>query len=228
MKSFDFTDWGLISYPIAYERQKSLFEEALQKKTTGEKTINTLIFCEHPNVITIGKNGNSDNLLYPESILAEKNISLFHIERGGDITYHGPGQLVAYPIFNLDTFQLGLKSYIHLLEEAVIKLLAIYDIHAERLERATGVWIDTDKPEKARKICAVGVKTSRYITMHGLALNVNTNLDYFKFINPCGFIDKGVTSMQKELGENVNMDIVKKQLLEIFYQEFLISYPATV
>ncbi len=213
--SFHFTDWGLIPYATAYEKQKELFEQALQAKSSGQKVNNTLIFCEHPHVITVGKNGKFSNLLYPENSLKEQGVSLFHIDRGGDITYHGPGQLVVYPIFDLDSFHLGLKSYIHLLEESIIRLLACYNIQAERLEGATGVWLDTNQPQKARKISAIGVRTSRYVTMHGLALNINTDLNYFRLINPCGFIDKGVTSMQKESGKEIDINIVKKQLLDI-------------
>ena len=218
--AFQKVDWGIIPYSTAYEKQQALFEQALKAKSTGQKVNNTLIFCEHPHTITIGKNGKLNNLLYPESTLNENGISLFHINRGGDVTYHGPGQLVVYPIFDLDTFHLGLKSYIHLLEEAVIQLLAMYEIKAERLEGAIGVWLDTNEPEKTKKICAIGVKTSRYITMHGLALNINTDLDYFRFINPCGFVDKGVTAMQAELGIKIDLNIVKKQLLAIFANLF--------
>ena len=218
--SFHFTDWGLIPYSTAYEKQKKLFEQLLEAKSGKQNINNTLIFCEHPPVITIGKNGKFSNLVYPENILKEKGVSLFHINRGGDVTYHGPGQLVVYPIFDLDTFHLGLKSYIHLLEEAIIRLLSIYNIKAERLKGATGVWLDTDKPQRTRKICAIGVKTSRYVTMHGLALNINTDLNYFRLINPCGFVDKGITSMQMESGKEINFETVKNQLLEIFEDIF--------
>ena len=220
--SFHFTDWGLIPYSIAYEKQKELFEQALNAKSTGEKVNNTLIFCEHPHVITVGKNGKFSNLLLSENHLKEQGVSLFHINRGGDVTYHGPGQLVVYPIFDLESFHLGLKSYIHLLEEVIIRLLADYGIKAERLEGASGVWLDTSNPQKTRKICAIGVKTSRYVTMHGLALNINTDLNYFRFINPCGFIDKGVTSMQIELGKEIDLNDIKKHLLEIFKDLFLL------
>jgi len=215
--NFHYTDWGLIPYSIAYEKQKELFEEALNAKSTGQKVNNTLIFCEHPHVITVGKNGKFSNLLFSESYLKEQGVSLFHIDRGGDITYHGPGQLVVYPVLDLETFHLGLKSYIHLLEETIIRLLAIYGIKAERLAGATGVWLDTDNPQKTRKICAIGIKTSRYVSMHGLALNINTDLNYFRFINPCGFVDKGVTSMRVELGEVVDIKMIKQQLAAIVY-----------
>ena len=225
MSDFDFWDWELIPYPTAYEKQKELFEQILKAKSIcRQETNNMLVFCEHPHVITVGKNGKLTNLLYPENSLNEKGVSLFKIDRGGDITYHGPGQLVVYPIFDLDTFRMGLKSYIHTLEEAIIKLLAIYNIKADRMEKATGVWIDADNSAKARKICAIGVKTSKYVTMHGLALNINTDLDYFRLINPCGFIDKGVTSMQLELGKELDINLVKKQLLEIFDSLFKVFH----
>ena len=150
-------------------------------------------------------------MLLSEEQLHKIGASLYHIDRGGDITYHGPGQLVCYPILNLEEFSLGLKEYVHLLEEAVIRVCASYGITAGRVEKATGVWLDGDSPH-ARKICAIGVRSSHYVTMHGLALNVNTDLRYFSYINPCGFIDKGVTSLQKELGREVPMDEVKELL----------------
>ncbi len=221
MASFKILDWKLIPYSIAYEQQKKIFEETINKKANQNQVENTLIFCEHPHVITVGKHGKSTNLLFPENLLNEKEISLFHIDRGGDVTYHGPGQLVVYPIFDLDTFHIGLKSYIHLLEESIIILLKEYNINAERLNGATGVWLETDNPSKTRKICAIGVKSNRFVTMHGLALNINTELDYFRFINPCGFIDKGVTSMQQELGKTIDKELVKKQLSDIFHNLFI-------
>ena len=215
-----YTDWGLIPYSEAYEKQKTLFENTILKKSQGEKTENTLIFCEHPHVITIGKNGLSSNLLFPEQMLKEKQVELFHVDRGGDITYHGQGQLVGYPIFDLENFKLGLKEYIFRMEECIIKLLKSYNIKSERLEGATGVWIDTDKPGKTRKICAIGVRSSRFITMHGFALNINTDLSYFQLINPCGFVDKGVTSMEVELQEKVDFEEVKSRLSKLFFEYF--------
>ena len=216
----NYTDWGLIPYSEAYEKQKTLFEDTISKKTQGEKTENTLIFCEHPHVITIGKNGLSSNLLFPEQMLKEKQVELFHVDRGGDITYHGQGQLVGYPIFDLENFSLGLKDYIFRMEECIIKLLETYNIKSERLEGATGVWIDTDKPGKTRKICAIGVRSSRFVTMHGFALNINTDLSYFQLINPCGFVDKGVTSMAVELQGKVNFEEVKSKLSKLFFEYF--------
>ena len=213
-------DWGVIPYSQAYEQQKELFALAVQNKAENKVVENKLILCEHPPVITIGKNGLSINLLFPEKTLKEKNVELYQVDRGGDITYHGPGQLVGYPIFDLESFHIGLKEYIHRMEEAIIRTVASLGIKAERLEGATGVWIDTDKAGKARKIAAIGVRSSRYVTMHGFALNVNTDLSYFRLINPCGFTDKGVTSLEKETGSVQDMDVIKNSLRLNFEQLF--------
>ncbi|MDR3217785.1 MAG: lipoyl(octanoyl) transferase LipB [Dysgonamonadaceae bacterium] len=220
MSTFNFTDWGLIPYSEAYEKQKDLFQTAVQQKAEQKATQNTLVFCEHPHVITIGKNGLYSNLLFSEKTLQDKQVELYHVNRGGDITYHGPGQLVGYPIFDLDSFHIGLKEYIYRIEEAIIRLLAGYDIPGKRLPGATGVWIDTDKAGKTRKICAIGVKSSRYITMHGFALNISTDLSFFGLINPCGFTDKGVTSMEKELGYTPDMENLKAKLHTCFMNIF--------
>ncbi|MDR1632701.1 MAG: lipoyl(octanoyl) transferase LipB [Dysgonamonadaceae bacterium] len=220
VSQLEYADWGVTPYAEAYKKQKALFDTALERKMAHEPVCNTLIFCEHPHVITIGKNGSDANLLFPEEILKEKQVALFRVDRGGDITYHGPGQLVGYPILDLESFHIGLKEYIHRIEEAIIDLLAKYNIKGERLAGATGVWIDTGLPGKARKICAIGVRSSRYVTMHGFALNVSTDLDYFNLINPCGFKDKGVTSMEKELNREIGMEEVKKCLLNCFIHEF--------
>lgn len=168
-------------------------------------------FCEHPHVYTLGRSGKENNMLLGEEQLKTIGATLYHIDRGGDITYHGPGQLVCYPILNLEEFGLGLKEYVHLLEEAVIRVCASYGVVAGRLEKATGVWLEGDT-SRARKICAIGVRSSHYVTMHGLALNVNTDLRYFSYIHPCGFIDKGVTSLQQELGRSIDMAEVKERL----------------
>ena len=223
-----FQDLSTISYRDAWEYQKELFQESISSKTTNLELpyceqipdYNFLLFCEHPHVYTLGKSGNTSNLLINQEELERKGIEFFHIERGGDITYHGPGQIVVYPIFDLEKFGLGLKKYISLLEQVVIDMLSKFDIHAERLQGATGVWLDINDDSKARKICAIGVKVSRYITMHGFALNINTDLSYYNYMNPCGFIDKGVTSMQKELGHTVEMDKIKKMLLKGFSEAF--------
>jgi len=218
MNELECVDWGLISYAEAYEKQKSLFEAAIERKMVHKPVQNTVIFCEHPHVITLGKHGLDTNLLFPETVLKEKQIELFRTDRGGDITYHGPGQLVGYPILDLESLHIGLKEYIYRMEEAIIRLLAEYAIRGEHFAGATGVWIDTNHPEKTRKICAIGVKSSRYVTMHGFALNVSTDLNYFNFINPCGFKDKGVTSMEKELKRSVDINEIKRWLSEYFMQ----------
>lgn len=222
MNKLQIVDWELISYAEAYEKQKDLFEKNIQNKVDKKPTENTLILCEHPHVITIGKNGLASNLLFPQEILKERNVELFQVDRGGDITYHGPGQIVGYPIFDLETFNIGLKDYIHRMEEIIIRLLKEYGIVSERLEGATGVWLDSGIPGKARKICAMGVRSSRFVTMHGFALNINTDLSYFGLINPCGFKDKGVTSLEKELGKKTDIKDIKERLstlfIEIFFQ----------
>ncbi|NDV77639.1 lipoyl(octanoyl) transferase LipB [Dysgonomonas sp. 511] len=209
-------DLGIIEYGKAWEYQQELFSKALLNKEKGLPVTNTLLLCEHPPVITIGKHGDMQNLLFQENYLKERGVSLFRIDRGGDVTYHGPGQLVAYPIFDLEAFDIGLRQYIANLEEVLIRLLASYQIAAQRLPGAAGVWLDTDDPAKARKIAAIGVRSSRFVTMHGFALNVNTDLSYFSLINPCGFVDKGVTSMQKEQAKDLEMDEVKEKTIRLF------------
>lgn len=219
MESFSYIDWGTIDYAEALERQTALFNALIEAKQNKEEEHNRLIFCEHKPVLTIGKSGKEDNLLIPEALLEERGVAYFHTNRGGDITYHGPGQITGYPIFDLEHWDLGLKQYIHLLEDVVIRFLDLYGVKAERLEGATGVWIDADK-KSARKICAIGVKSSRFVTMHGFALNINTDLSYYSLINPCGFVDKGVTSLEKELGETQDFELAKERLLQIFRQLF--------
>lgn len=211
MSHFIYHDLGRIEYEKALERQTVAFNALLEAKAQGRTGENRLFFCEHQPVLTIGKSGKDTNLLIPKELLVQRGISFYHINRGGDITYHGPGQLVCYPILNLEEFHLGLKEYVHLLEEAVIRVCASYGIEAGRLEKATGVWLEGSTP-RARKICAIGVRSSHYVTMHGLALNVNTDLRYFSYIHPCGFIDKGVTSLRQELKHEVPMDEVKQRL----------------
>lgn len=215
-----FDDLNIIEYGSAWEYQQKLFDEALSLKDKGLKPQNHLLFCEHPHVITIGKHGKADNLLYQESFLNQRGVSLFRIDRGGDVTYHGPGQLVGYPIFDLESFGIGLRQYIFNVEEIIIRLLSMYGIQAGRLEGAAGVWLDTTTPSQTRKIAAIGVRSSRFVTMHGFALNVNTDLSYFSLINPCGFVDKGVTSMAKELGEEVDMEEVKREAKLLFEEVF--------
>lgn len=220
MKSFTFHDLGRIGYADALCVQTAAFEALLRAKAEGTHEENHLFFCEHLPVLTIGKSGKESNLLIPEQILEERGITLFHVNRGGDITYHGPGQVTGYPVFDLDLWQMGLKQYIHRLEEVVIRFLALYGLRGERLEGATGVWIEPEVKGLARKICAIGVKSSRFVTMHGFALNINTDLSYFSLINPCGFTDKGVTSLQKELGEEQDFSLAKARLCALFEEMF--------
>lgn len=212
MSAYKFADWGMVPYDEAWKRQEELFEALIAAKQAGTAYENTIIVCEHPHVYTLGKSGKENNLLLGEAQLKAIQATYYHTNRGGDITYHGPGQLVCYPIINLEQFHLGLKQYIHLLEEAVIGVCASYGISAGRLDNATGVWLEGDTP-RARKICAIGVKSSRFVTMHGLALNVNTDLRYFSYIHPCGFVDKGVTSLKQELKRDVDMKEVKEKLM---------------
>lgn len=207
----ELSDWNLIPYAEAWTQQTEWFDALLEAKQAGKEYVNRVVMCEHPHVYTLGRSGKESNMLLSAGQLERIGATLFHIDRGGDITYHGPGQLVCYPILNLEEFSLGLKEYVRLLEEAVIRLCASYGIAAGRLPKATGVWLEGDTP-RARKICAIGVRSSHFVTMHGLALNVNTDLCYFSYIHPCGFVDKGVTSLQQELGRALPMTEVKERL----------------
>lgn len=216
---FIFKDLGVVDYGEALSLQEGLFETALQEKKKGSKPCNYLLFCEHNPVYTLGKHGNEQNMLMSQTWLTQQGIAVHRLSRGGDITYHGPGQLTVYPIFDLEQFGLGIKEYITLIEQCVIDVLRQNGICGERLEGATGVWIDPHSPQ-ARKICAVGVYASRYMTMHGLALNVFTDLSYFQKINPCGFTDKGVTSMEHEMRTTTSMALVKQTLEEAFRRRF--------
>jgi lipoyl(octanoyl) transferase len=230
MSEYIFEDLGLIEYKHAWDYQEKCFNEIIETKlynrsNEDQKTIvNRLLFCEHPHVYTLGKSGAQNNLLVNDDFLKKINATYFKINRGGDITYHGPGQIVGYPILDLEELNHSVKSYIHDLEQSVINLLKDYGIESTRMEGATGVWLDADKPGKARKICAIGVKVSRYVTMHGFAFNVNTDLSYFNHINPCGFVDKGVTSMEKELGEKQDMEKIKSELKKHIDLVFNVSF----
>lgn len=210
-----FIDLGQKGYQEVWELQEKLLQEVIDRKLKGEDFPGYLLFVEHFPVYTLGKSGNEANMLIDTIQLRAKHAEFIKVDRGGDVTFHGPGQLVVYPIVNLESFGLGVRDYIDKLEEIVIRTIASYGIAGERLSGATGVWLAPATPQ-ARKICAIGVKCSRYVTMHGLALNVNTDLDYFNYIHPCGFVDKGVTSLQKELGRPVNMHEVKEQMLTSF------------
>lgn len=217
-----FQDWGEVPYNEAWERQEQIFSQTIDRKLQGKATENTMIFCEHSHVYTLGKSGDEHNLLIDYIQMQAAGAQFVKTNRGGDITYHGPGQIVGYPVFDLNSFNIGLKKYIELLEEVVVLTLKDVGIYAERFPGATGVWLDVGKPS-ARKICAIGVRSSRFVTMHGFALNVNTDLTYFSHINPCGFVDKGVTSVQKELGHSVDVEMIKSKLKLSFQQVFLIK-----
>ncbi len=209
-------DERIIDYSAMLEKQLTVFSQMVEKKKRGTSIENEHIFLlEHYPVITLGKHAKESNILIDDSQLKNLGISMFHIERGGDVTYHGPGQLIAYPILDLEAHHLGVKDYVSLLEEVVIRTLAHFGIQGERVSGASGVWIGAGTPHE-RKICALGVKCSRYITMHGLALNVNTDLTGFHLINPCGFVDKGVTSLAIETGKTIDINLVKQLIANEF------------
>ena len=208
-----------MSYKECWDLQQSLFESRLNLRRGGiqGEDCGTILTVEHPPVYTLGKSGKQSNMLISEAYLQSLGAEFFHIDRGGDITFHGPGQIVCYPILDIGNLGIGLRRYIECLEQAVINTVAHYGIAAERLEGATGVWI-CDRNEAGecrnwRKICAIGVRASHFVTMHGLALNVNTDLKWFTMINPCGFTDKGVTSISKEVGKVVDLEEVKQLLV---------------
>lgn len=233
-KNVIFQDWGLLDYQEAWDRQESVFAQTVALKTDNrisgicKETPNFLIFVEHPHVYTLGKSGKIENLLLDDQGLKDQESTYYKINRGGDITYHGPGQLVGYPILDLENFFTDIHRYLRTLEEAVILTLADYNIEAGRYPGYTGVWIDADNA-KARKICALGVRCSRWVSMHGFALNVNTSLDHFSHIVPCGIDDKAVTSMEKELGDKMNMEEVKQTLrkhIAALFEMQLITEPA--
>jgi len=221
-----YTDWGKIGYQEAWNKQEVEFNQHLAKKASKEtysEPTGRFVICEHPHVYTLGKSGNSSNMLLNDELLKKIDATYVKTNRGGDITYHGPGQIVGYPIIDLESLNLQLKEYISKLEDVIIETIADYGLIGERLDGATGVWLDPANPIKARKICAIGVKASRYVTMHGFALNVNTNLDYFTYINPCGFVDKGVTSLKKELNSEIDINEVKSKIFTNFEKQFNIK-----
>ena len=210
-------DFGVKEYEEVLKLQTSLFTDLIEEKREGKEGKEYILIGEHPSVITIGRRGKDSNILMSEEGLRQLGIKTFHIGRGGDVTYHCPGQLIVYPIFDLEKHNLGVKGYVDLLEETVIRLLKNYNIKGESVEGATGVWLDKGG-DNERKICAIGIKCSRFCTMHGIALNVNSDLSGFSLINPCGFQDKGVTSIKKEIspGRELGMEEVKKEFLDIF------------
>lgn len=221
-KKAHFVHLGLIDYKKAWDYQSDIFNRIVAVKIENRSrpeeaqipTDNFVLFCEHPHVFTLGKSGDEKNLLIAKEDLDSIHASYYHINRGGDITYHGPGQIVGYPVIDMENFFTDIHRYMRTLEEAVIRTLLEYDILAGRIPGLTGVWVDAGRPEHARKICALGVKTSRWVTMHGFALNVNTDLRYFGYIVPCGIAEKGVTSMEAELGRKPDMPEVEGILRE--------------
>lgn len=229
----EFIDLNLIDYKEAWDYQLQLFSKLLDIKALNRSlnddaqlvTSNYLIFCEHPHVFTLGKSGDEKNLLIEKDSLGSIAASFHQTNRGGDITYHGPGQIVGYPVIDLENFFTDIHRYMRFLEEAVIQTLIEYGIPSGRIPGLTGVWIEHENAERARKICALGVKTSRWITMHGFAFNVNTDLSYFDYIVPCGIDDKAVTSMEKELGRTIAITevehVLRKKIVEQFGMELL-------
>jgi len=242
MERILFQDLGRVAYDEAWAYQEQLVRANLEIKARRYnspdvavadegRTTHHLLLCEHPHVYTLGKSGHIENLLVNDARLKELNVSFFKTNRGGDITYHGPGQIVGYPILDLEYFVTDLGKYMRNLEEAIIRLLAHYGIEGGRLPGSTGVWLDADVPGRARKICAMGVRCSRWVTMHGLALNVNTDLRYFDYIVPCGITDKSVTSLEKELGRPVDEQEVKTLLWHEFgtvFEAEIVAPPVTV
>lgn len=221
-KKAKFIDLGLIDYKEALDYQTSLYTKTLEVKSKNRSlapndqlaTNNYLIFCEHPHVYTLGKSGDEKNLLIKKEELHSIKADYYHINRGGDITYHGPGQIVVYPILDLENFFTDIHQYMRMLEEAVIQTLKEFNVEAGRTKGQTGVWLDSNNKNKARKICALGVKMSRWVSLHGLAFNVNTNLHYFNHIVPCGINDKAVTSLENEIGKAQDMQLVRSVLKE--------------
>lgn len=212
MAKFNYEDLGLKDYKECWDYQESIHQQVVADKLTNKRSseLNRFLLVEHPHVYTLGKSGDEHNLLVNPDFLKKIEAVYYKINRGGDITYHGPGQLVGYPIIDLEHYKLGVKEYIYKMEQAIIQTIAEYGLEGGLKDGATGVWLDAAIPGKARKICAIGVRVSRYISMHGFALNVNTDMRYFSYINPCGFIDYGVSSIQKELGREVDMNQVKE------------------
>ena len=228
-----FQNLGLIDYKKAWDYQEEIFNRIIHEKLENRdksfedttETPNYLLFCQHPHVYTLGKSGDSGNLLINETELIKRGASFYNINRGGDITYHGPGQIVGYPIIDLDNFTTDIHLYLRSLEEAVILTMAEYGIQGGRIPGLTGVWLDEEDKVKARKICALGVKASRWVTMHGFAFNVNTDLEYFNYIVPCGIHDKAVTSLSKELQQKIDIAEVehrlKRNIGKVFQMEII-------
>ncbi|MBT8318408.1 MAG: lipoyl(octanoyl) transferase LipB [Lutibacter sp.] len=229
MQKVKLKELGLQDYRKTWDYQEELFKGTVdikinnRKNNFSEQTPNYFLFVEHPHVYTLGKNGDMSNLLLNEEQLKAKGATFYKINRGGDITYHGPGQIVGYPILDLENFFTDIHKYLRFLEEVIIKTLADYNIQSERSEGETGVWLDVGTPF-ARKICALGVRASRWVTMHGFALNVNTNLGYFDNIIPCGIKGKAVTSLEVELGKKIPIEEVKEKILKHFIELFDVEF----
>ena len=221
MADFNYKAIGIIDYQKCWDYQELLLQEIRDEKTKRRQAVptNYFLLVEHPHVYTLGKSGNRNNLLIQDEFLKKIEASYVSINRGGDITYHGPGQLVGYPIIDLEYYRIGVREYVERMERAIIKVVAAYGIQSGLKEGAVGIWTDS-KTVKARKIAAIGVRVSRYVTMHGFALNVNTDMRYFSYINPCGITAYGVTSLEKELGRKVDMNEVKQLVREKFNSEY--------
>ena len=222
MASFNYIDLGLKDYKEAWDYQEELLAEVVADKQAKKAPSgkNYFLLVEHPHVYTLGKSGDEKNMLIQGDFLKKINATYYKINRGGDITYHGPGQIVGYPVIDLEKYKLGVRQYIEKMEEAIIATIAEYGLEGGRKERATGVWLNAAHPGRARKICAIGVRVSRYVTMHGFALNVNTDMRYFNYINPCGFLTYGVTSIRQELAREIEMEEVKQRLKANFNAVF--------
>ena len=223
MNSVFFKNLGIIDFKEAWDVQESLLKSIIKKKRAGLKTKNYIIFCQHPHVYTLGKSGKAEHLLLSGQGLKNNDASFYKINRGGDITYHGPGQLVIYPILDLDNFFTDIHRYLRCLEEVVISVLENYQLHGKRVDGATGVWLK-NKDVGFKKICALGVRASRWVTMHGLAFNICVDLDYFKNIIPCGISDFGVTSLDKEVCQEVCFSEVENLFKECFQKVFNCSF----
>ena len=226
MQNSRLRDLGLIDYNTAWQLQKELFNSAIDFKLAQKQmpeASHTLLVCEHPHVYTLGKSAEQKNLLLNEAELSDRNIATYTIERGGDITYHGPGQLVVYPIFDIEVLKIGVKEFVYRVEQCIINTLKYYGIVSERIDGRIGIWIGKDTINE-RKIAAIGIKCSRFITMHGLALNVNTDLNLFNNIIPCGIVDKAVTSIEKEIGRSIDIIDVKNKLINEFSTTFELKF----
>jgi lipoyl(octanoyl) transferase len=218
MANFNYEDLGLKDYKECWDYQEILHQQVVNDKLFNKKSsdINHFLLVEHPHVYTLGKSGDEHNLLINGDFLKKIDAVYYKINRGGDITYHGPGQLVGYPIIDLENYKIGVKDFIFKMEQAIIQTIAEYGLEGSLKDGATGVWLDATVPARSRKICAIGVRISRYVSMHGFALNVNTDMRYFNYINPCGFLTYGVTSIEKELGRKIDLQEVKEIVKEKF------------